>query len=157
MNRYPSFRVRFRGFDQREVVSALAKLASENEEARREINRLGKEIDRLQGSVTEQAGNDRHVQRALVAASKAADDIRERAEEEARRILREAEERGALVVQQSRDEARALEEQVHALLARRREVETSIESFLKVMSDELEHSRRPQPDESASGTLARTG
>jgi cell division initiation protein len=156
---YPGFRVRFRGFDRSEVVAALAKLASENEEARREIDRLGAEMDRLQASVAEQHGSERHVQRALVAASKLADDIRERAEEEARRILRDAEERGELAVQQLRDQAHGTKGEIEALLAHRREVESSIEAFIKVISDALDRARQHPREavESSSSALASTG
>lgn len=156
-SRYPGFHVRFRGFDRSEVVAALAKLASENEEARREVDRLGTEIDRLQATVADQLGSERHVQRALISASKVADDIRERAEDEARRIVREAEERGQLSVQRLKDQASNLEAQIEALLTRRQEVEASIENFIKVISDELEHARQSQPDESsANDALAST-
>jgi cell division initiation protein len=154
--RYPGFRMRFRGFDRTEVVSALAKLASENGEARREIDRLGSEIERLQATVADQLGSERHVQRALIAASKVADDIREHAEEEARRIVRDAEERGELAVQRLRDQARNIEGQIDALLSRRREVEASIESFIKVISEELEHTRENEPEKSANDRLAST-
>jgi cell division septum initiation protein DivIVA len=154
--RYPGFRVRFRGFDRTEVVAAFAKLASENEDARREIERLGSEIDRLQASVTEQYGAERDVQRALVAASKFADDIRGRAEEEAHQIRRDAASDGEVLVQRLRETARELEEEIEALLARRREVEASIGSFIKAMSDELERVSRKHT-EPANGALAETG
>ena len=52
------------------------------------------------------------------------------------------------------------EGQIDALLSRRREVEASIESFIKVISDELEHARQSEPNEpsqSADGALASTG
>jgi cell division initiation protein len=135
------------------VVAALAKLASENGEARREVDRLGSEIDRLQATIAEQLGSERHVQRALIAASKVADDIRDRAEEEARRIVHEAEDRGELAVQRLRDQARSLEGQIDALLSRRREVEASIEAFIRVISDELDHVRQNQSDESSDTAL----
>ena len=151
------FHVRFRGFDRTEVVAALSKLASENEEARREIERMGAEMDRLQVTVSEQIGNERHVQRVLVVASKVADEIRERAEEEARRIVRDAENRGQLLSERLREEARGIENQIETLIARRRDVEASMESFIKIISDELEHARRRQDDEPMDGALAPTG
>ena len=152
--RYPGFRVRFRGFDRSEVVAALAKLASENEDARREVDRLDAEIERLQATVAEQLGSERHVQRALVAASKIADDIRAQAEEDARRIVKEAEERGELSVKSLRDQCRHLEAQIDTLLARRREVEAAIESFIKVISDELEHARQKDTEHPALAPTA---
>jgi cell division septum initiation protein DivIVA len=114
-------------------------------------------MERLQASMADQLGGERHVQRALIAASKAADEIRDHAEDEARRILREAEERGQSIVQRQREEARAIEGQIDGLLARRREVEASLESFIKSISDELEHVRQQQPDEAADSALAKTG
>jgi len=158
--RYPGFRIRFRGFDRMEVVAALAKLASENDEARREMDRLGAEIDRLQATVADQMGSERHVQRALVSASKVADDIRDRAEDEARRIVREAEERAEAAAIRLREQARNLEGQIDALLARRREVEASIETFIKVIADELEHVRQSDAGEvprAPDSALASTG
>jgi len=152
--RYPGFKIRFRGFDRMEVVAALAKLASENEEARREMDRLSSEIDRLQATVSDQVDSERHVQRALVSASKVADDIRDRAEDEARRIVRDAEDRAEAAAQRLREQARDIEGQIDALLARRREVEASIESFIKVISEELDHVRQNEPND---GALASTG
>jgi len=139
----------FRGFDRTEVVSALAKLASENDEARREIDRLGGEIERLQASVATQMDSERHVQRALIAASKLADEIRDRAELEARRVLRDAEHRGEQLVQDVRNQAHELEGQIETLLGRRREAELAVESLIRILNDELD--RQHQIDASDSG------
>jgi cell division septum initiation protein DivIVA len=155
--RYPGFRVRFRGFDRMEVVAAFAKLASENEDARREIDRLGDEIHRLQVSVTVQYDAERDVQRALVAASKFADDIRVRAEEEAHQIRRDAAADSELIVQRLRDTARELEGEIDALLARRRDAEASIATFIKAMSEELERVNQKHPGEPANDALKKTG
>ena len=156
-DRHPRFHVRFRGFDRTEVVAALAKLASENEEARREIERVGAEMERLEASVDDQRGSGRHVERALIAASKAADELRDQAEEEARRIVRAAEEQGHEIVQRLRDEARGIEDQIEFLQARRREVEASLESFLKLISKELEQVRQHQTDEPTVTPFAKIG
>ena len=155
-DRVPRFHVRFWGFDRTEVVSALAKLAGENEEARQEIYRVGLELERLQASMGDQLGGEHHVQRVLLAASKAADDIREQAEEEARRILREAEDQSRVIVQRLRDEAHEIEAQIESLIVRRREVETSVEALIGTMSRQLEQVRQKH-DEHANQHLAKTG
>lgn len=158
MTYYPRFSTRFRGFDRTEVVAALAKLASENEDARREIDRLGAEIQRLQSSVSSSepppSGNERHVQVALMAAAKAADELRDRAEEEARQILRDAEERGEMVVKRLTEQVHGIEDEIDALLVRRRDVEASIESFIKALSEGLERARKQQANDAADGKLA---
>jgi cell division initiation protein len=150
------FRVRFRGFDRTEVVAALAKLASENEDARREIERLGAEMEQLSHSLDAQPSGDGDVQRVLTAAAKVGDEIRQRAEEEARRMVAEAEGRAEQITQRLRDQTRAFENEIQTLLARRREIEASIESFLNAVTDELEHVRLHQ-DERSDNTLAQTG
>jgi cell division septum initiation protein DivIVA len=155
----PAFQVRFRGFDRTEVIAALAKLASENDDARREIERLAAEIDRLHASLAEQRDNERQVHRTLVATATVAEEIRGRAEEEARQIRREAETEGEQMIARLRDQARGLEAEIDGLLARRREAEVSIASFIKSMSDELERVRQQSPGEPAdgNGALAETG
>ena len=82
--------------------------------------------------------------------------IREQAEEEARRILRDAEDQSRVIVQRLRDEAREIEGQIESLLVRRREVETSIEALIASMSKQLEHVRQQHADD-AAGHLAKTG
>jgi cell division septum initiation protein DivIVA len=86
------------------VVAALAKLSGENEEAQREIERLGAEIDALKIAVGERLEHDNQLERALAAASKRADEILVRAEEEARQMRREAEEQGELIIERLRDQ-----------------------------------------------------
>lgn len=141
MSDYRSFRVCFRGYDREEVTAALQKLASENSEAWREIDRMGSEIEQLQRAMAEQLENERHVQTALITAAKVADEIRINAEEEARRILREAEQRGDATLEQLRSQARVIEGQIDALLARRRDAETAIETLVKGLARELEDTR----------------
>lgn len=155
--RLPGFRIRFRGFDRTEVLAAFGKLAAENEDARREIERLADEINRLEVAIAEQSESERHVQRALIAASKLADEMRVRAEAEAHQIRREAQEDGEQIVQRLHDTVRGLEEQIDGLLARRREVEESIGAFIKGISDELDRARQQQGDHVPGSALAEAG
>ena len=145
MNDHPGFRVRLRGYDRHEVTAALRKLAHENREAWREIDRLSGEVERLQGAMVEQQENERHVQRALVAAEKLADEIRAAAEAEARTIVRDAETQGATILTQLREQAAEMEGQIDFLRARRRDAEASIAALIDRLSKQLELFR-PQSD-----------
>ena len=140
-----------------EVVAALSKLSTENAEARREIDRLGNEIERLQTAVTDRLTGEGDVQRALVAATKVAEEIRREAEESARKVQREAEDRGRATVDRLRNEAQTIEGDIDALLARRSEVAAAIESLIESLNGELDQIRRESKGESAGGTLAKTG
>ncbi len=157
IDRLPNFHLRFRGFDRTEVVTALAKLSSENFDARREIDRLGVEIERLQAAVVERASTDGDVQRAVIAVTKVADEIRRQAEESARQIQREAEDRGRVTVDRLREEARALEVEIDGLLDKRREVVVALESCIQSLATELDQVRDHSADKSAAGALAKTG
>ena len=172
IDRLPRFRRTFRGFDRTEVVAALAKLSSENAEARHQIDRLGAEIERLQSSVSDRltsgGGDVGDVQRALVAATKVADEIRKEAEEaarriqrdaeeSARRIQREAEDRGRATVDRLKAEAQSLEGDIDALRARRAEVAASIESLIHSLTGELEQIRQEIASEPVDSKLAKTG
>ena len=155
IDRFPRFHKRLWGFDRTEVVAALSKLSTENAEARREIDRLGTEIERLQTSVTDRLTGEGDVQRALVAATKVADEIRKEAEESARKVKREAEDQGRATVDRLRSEAQTIEGDIDALRARRSEVAASIESLIQALTGELEEVRRE--GSAGSGGLAKTG
>jgi cell division initiation protein len=157
MDRFPRFRKRLWGFDRTEVVAALAKLSTENAEARREIDRLGNEIERLQTAVSERLSGEGDVQRALVAATRVAEEIRKEAEEAARKVRREAEQDGRATVDRLRSEAQSIEGDIDALRARRSEVAASIESLIESLNGELDQIRRESEGEPAGGTLAKTG
>ena len=157
IDRFPRFHKRLWGFDRMEVVAALSKLSTENAEARREIDRLGNEIERLQTAVTDRLTGEGDVQRALVAATKVAEEIRREAEESARKVQREAEDRGRATVDRLRSEAQTIEGDIDALRARRSEVAASIESLIQTLTGELEEVRRESRSESAGGNLAKTG
>ena len=154
IDRFPRFRKRLWGLDRMEVVAALSKLSTENAEARREIDRLGNEIERLQTAVTDRLTGEGDVQRALVAATRVAEEIRKEAEDSARKVQREAEDRGRATVDRLRNEAQTIEGDIDALLARRSEVAASIESLIQALTGELEEVRRERPE---GGTLAKTG
>lgn len=156
-DRHPRFRKRLWGFDRTEVVAALSKLSTENAEARREIDRLGNEIERLQTAVTDRLTGEGDVQRALVAATKVAEEIRREAEESARRVQRDAEDQRRATVDRLRTEAQTIEGDIDALRARRSEVAASIESLIQALTDELQQFRQDSPHNSEGGKLARTG
>src|SRR3954468_16184162 len=79
-----------RGFDKVEVTSFLMAVAEDYEQALRETDRLRQEVARLEGIVGGHRDQEKSLQNTLMAAQKLADDIRQNAEEEARRIVREA-------------------------------------------------------------------
>ena len=90
-----------RGFDKVEVTSFLMAVADDYEQALRESDRLKQEVTRLEAAVTEHRNQEKSLQSTLLTAQRLADDIRANAEEEARRIVREAQGRSELLLEKT--------------------------------------------------------
>src|SRR5580765_6021389 len=94
--RQTRFRSAFRGFDRVEVSTFMAAAAEDYESALRETDKLRQEIARLESIVNEQREHEQSLKAMLMTAQKLSDDLRVNAEQEARRIINEAEGRSQL-------------------------------------------------------------
>ena len=74
-------------------------------------------------------------------AQKLADDIRANAEEEARRIVREAQGRSELLLEKTQARVEDVQREIDGLKLKRRDVETSIESIMQALRNTLEYVR----------------
>src|SRR5690242_8060192 len=97
--RQQRFRNALRGFDKVEVTSFLLAVADDYEQALRETDRLRQEVTRLETIVTEHREHERSLKTTLMAAQKLADDIKATAEQEARRLVRDAQSRSDLLLE----------------------------------------------------------
>src|SRR4051812_50103195 len=95
--RQQRFRKTFRGFDKVEVASFLAAVADDYEQALRETDRLRQDLSRMEAVLNEHRELERNLKATLMTAQKLADDIRTQADQEAKRIVREAEGRSDLL------------------------------------------------------------
>ena len=96
----------FRGFDKVEVTSFLMAVADDYEQALRETDRLRTDLARMEAVLNEHREHEKNLQSTLMTAQKLADDIKANAEEEARRIIREAEARSDLLLREDAGAAR---------------------------------------------------
>ena len=115
-----------RGFDKVEVTSFLMAVADDYEQALRESDRLKQEVTRLEAAVTEHRNQEKSLQSTLLTAQRLADDIRANAEEEARRIVREAQGRSELLLEKTQARLEDVQREIDGLKLKRRDVETSI-------------------------------
>ena len=76
-----------------------------------------------------------------MAAQKLAEDIRQNAEEEARRLIREAQGRSELLLEKTQSRVEDVQREIDGLKLKRREVETSIESIMQTLRNTLEFVR----------------
>ena len=88
--RQQRFRGAFRGFDRIEVTSFMAAVADDYEQALREVDRLRQDLARMEGVLNEHREHEKNLRNTLLTAQKLSEDIHSNAEEEGRRIIREA-------------------------------------------------------------------
>lgn len=142
--RQQRFRSAFRGFDKVEVSSLLNAAADDYEHALRETDRLKQEVARLDGALKEQREQEHGLKATLLTAQKLADDIKATAEEEGRRILREAQSRSDLLLEKTQARLEDIQREIDGLKLKRRDVETSIEATIQTLRNTLEYVREQE-------------
>lgn len=139
--RQQRFRTAVRGFDKVEVASLLAAVADDYEQALREADRLRQDLARMETALSEHREHERNLRNTLLTAQRLSDEIREHAEQEAKRILREAEARADLLLEKAQLRLDDVQRDIDGLRLKRRDVETSIESTIQTLRSTLEYVR----------------
>src|SRR5438046_529054 len=139
--RQQRFRSAFRGFDKVEVTSFLAAVADDYEQALRETDRLRQDLTRMEAVLNEHREAERNLRNTLMTAQKLADDIKANAEEEARRIIRDAEGRSDLLLQKTESRLEDVQREIDGLKLKRKDVETTIEATIQTLRNTLDYVR----------------
>ena len=162
--RQQRFRTVLRGFDKVEVASFLTAVADDYEQALREADRLRQDVTRMEAALREHREHEKNLNATLMTAQKLADDVRAQAEEEARRIVREAESRSDVLLEKTQARLEDVQRGIDGLKLKRKDVETMIEATIQSLRNALDfvreqeaHDRdervlhhRPRPVEQAS-------
>ena len=133
-----------RGFDREEVTTFLAEAAEGYEQALRENERLRQEIVRLEASLNQFRELEGSLKTTLMSAQKVADDMRENAQKDAQRIVREAEGRAELLVQKAQARQDDIEREIDGLRLKRREVETNLEACISTLHNTVDFIREQE-------------
>ncbi len=133
-----------RGYDKVEVTSFLMAVADDYEQALRETDRLRQDVTRLETIVAEHRDQEKTLQSTLISAQRLADDIRANAEEESRRMVREAQGRSELLLEKTQARLEDVQREIDGLKLKRRDVETSIEGTIQVLRNTLEFVREQE-------------
>jgi cell division initiation protein len=145
--RQQRFRKAFRGFDPVEVTAFLVAVADDYEQALRETDRLRQELMRMEVVLAENRGQEKNLQSTLMTAQKLSDDIKANAEQEAKRIVREAEGRSDLLLDKTQARLEDIQREIDGLKLKRKEVETSIEANISTLRNTLEFVREQEARE----------
>jgi len=145
--RQQRFRKAFRGFDPVEVTAFLVAVADDYEQALRETDRLRQELVRMEVVLAENRGQEKNLQSTLMTAQKLSDDIKANAEQEAKRIVREAEGRSDLLLDKTQARLEDIQREIDGLKLKRKDVETSIEANISTLRNTLEFVREQEARE----------
>jgi cell division initiation protein len=139
--RQANFDTAMRGFDKGQVTRLLEDAAAGYDEALRENERLRQEIARLESSLQQYRDLESGMKTALVTAQKAADDTRSVAQQDAVRIVREAEGQAALIIDRAQARSEDVQREIEGLRLKRREAEVNLESVIKALQHTLDFVR----------------
>jgi cell division initiation protein len=142
--RQQKFSRALRGFDPVEVTSFMMAVAEDYEQALREADRLRTDLARMEAVLNEHREHERSLKSTLMAAQKLADDIKTHADEEASRIIREAQSRSDLLLQKTEARLEDVQREIDGLKLKRKDVETSIESTIQTLRNTLEYVREQE-------------
>jgi cell division initiation protein len=141
------FRKSFRGFDPVEVASFLTAVADDYEQALRETDRLRQDLMRMEAVLAEHREHEKNLQNTLLTAQKVSDDIKANAEQDARRIIREAEGRSELVLEKTEARLEDIQREIDGLRLKRNDVEVSIEANIATLRNTLDFIREQEARE----------
>ena len=136
--RQQRFRSGFRGFDKVEVTAFLAAVADDYEQALRDTDKMRQDMLRMEAIINEHRESERTLKTTLITAQKLADEIKAHAEHEAQRILREAEGRTELLLDNAQARLESVQHEIDSLKLKRKDVETSIEATIQTLRHTLD-------------------
>jgi cell division initiation protein len=139
--RQQRFKSVVRGFDREEVTQFLSEVADDYEQALRDADRVREELTRTQAQLDELREHERNLRNTLLTAQKLADEIRNNAEQEAKRLVREAESRADLVLQKAQSRLEDVQREVDNVRLKRKDAEASLESTIATLRNSLEFIR----------------
>jgi cell division initiation protein len=125
------FRIRFRGFDVREVDSFLEKLVDEFETLIRESANRQSKIQRLRREIEEYRDREKGFKNAMVNAQKALEDMKINAKKEAELIVAEAEMKAEKILSTAHERLTQLHEDISELKRQRMQLEVELGSILE--------------------------
>lgn len=152
--RQQKFSIAFRGFDPVEVTALLNAVADDYEEALRETDRFRQQVARLETTLQAHQEQEKSLQSTLILAQKMADSIKAGAEENASRIVRDAELRSEAILQKSQARLEDIQREIDGLKLKRRDVEATLEASIQALHNTLDFVREQDARERDDKFLA---
>jgi cell division initiation protein len=151
--RQQRFKSKVRGYDKVEVTAFLAAVAEDYEQALRDADRLRQDVIRMEAIISEHRDHERTLKTTLITAQRLADEIKAQAEQEAQRILRDAETRSALLLDKTQSRLEDIQREIDGLRLKRKDAEASVESTIQTLRNTLEFIREQDMRDREERTL----
>ena len=132
------FRSRINGFDKVEVAAFLVAIAHDYEQMLREADHFRQELAKLEPILKEHREGEKTLRNTLLTAQRLSDEMKEQAEREGQRIIREAEERAAMLLDQTQLRLDEMQRDIDSLGLKRREIEATLEASIETLRTTLE-------------------
>ena len=125
------FKIKFRGFDVREVDAFLEQMADAFESLQSENNRLHQEIKRLQLEAQGYREREETFKRAMLNSQKVLDQMKENAIKSAELVVAEAEVKAEKILSRAQNRLSQLHEDIVELKRQRSQIEVQIRSVIE--------------------------
>ena len=139
------FGQKFRGYDPTEVENFLALVAEDLTQRLAEIERLERDNRALRERVAAAEERERHLHDTIVRGKKVSDDMIATSSREAQLLVKEAEITAERMVSQAAERAAEVENKIHELRMRRKEMQQklkgTVELFQQILEAEIEDER----------------
>jgi cell division initiation protein len=145
--RQQHFRKTFRGLDRIEVMSFLAAVADDYEQALRETDRLRQDLSRMEALLSEHREHEKSLQNTLMTAQRLAEEIKANADHEAKRIIHDAEVRSDLLLEKTQARLEDIHREIDGMRLKRKDVETTVEATIQALRNTLEFVREQETRE----------
>jgi cell division initiation protein len=144
------FRVRFRGFDVREVDGFLERVADVFKTLSAENANQQEALKRLEREIQEYKDREKTFKEAMINAQKGLDDMRQNAEKEAELIVAEAEMKAEKVLSTAHNRLTQLHEDISELKRQRMQLEVELGTILEAHRKLLDMSTEAMGEEEVS-------
>ncbi len=152
--RQGQFRIRFRGFDVREVDAFLERVAEAMEALIRENQTLRTDMERLQGKIREFKDQEKTFQKAMVNAQEMLNTMKQNAEKETDLIISEAQMKAEKILSSADNRLYRLHNDISELKRQRMQLEVDLRTILEAHTKLLDMSREAmESDEKADEKL----
>ena len=125
------FKIKFRGFDVREVDTFLEQMADAFESLQSENNRLHQEIKRLQLEAQRYREREESFKRAMLNSQKVLDQMKQNASKSAELVVAEAEVKAEKILSRAQNRLSQLHEDIVELKRQRSQIEVQIRSVIE--------------------------